>query len=35
MRKLLIALFSGAMLTATASADDVKIGIILGFTGPI
>ncbi|MBT4107004.1 MAG: ABC transporter substrate-binding protein [Proteobacteria bacterium] len=35
MRKLLIALFSGAMLTATASAEDVKIGIILGFTGPI
>jgi branched-chain amino acid transport system substrate-binding protein len=35
MRKLLIALFSGAMLTATAYAEDVKIGIILGFTGPI
>lgn len=35
MRKLLIALFSGAMVTATASAEDVKIGIILGFTGPI
>ena len=35
MRKLLIALFSGAMLTATASAEDVKIGIILGCTGPI
>ena len=35
MRKLLIALFAGAMLTATASAEDVKIGIILGFTGPI
>ena len=35
MRKLLIALFSGTMLTATASAEDVKIGIILGFTGPI
>ena len=35
MKKLLIALFSGAMLTATASAEDVKIGIILGFTGPI
>ena len=35
MRKLLIALFSGVMLTATASAEDVKIGIILGFTGPI
>ena len=35
MRKLFVALISSALLSATAFAEDVKIGIILGFTGPI
>ena len=35
MRKVFLALVSGAMLSGAAIADDVKIGIILGFTGPI
>jgi|TARA_B100001971_G_scaffold96402_1_gene89079 branched-chain amino acid transport system substrate-binding protein len=35
MRKVFLALVTGAMLSGAAIADDVKIGIILGFTGPI
>jgi branched-chain amino acid transport system substrate-binding protein len=35
MRKVFLALVTGAMLSGVAIADDVKIGIILGFTGPI
>jgi branched-chain amino acid transport system substrate-binding protein len=35
MRKVFLALLTGAMLSGAAIADDVKIGIILGFTGPI
>ena len=35
MKKLLIALAATTMLTTSALAEDVKIGVILGFTGPI
>ncbi len=35
MRKVFLALVTGTMLSGAAIADDVKIGIILGFTGPI
>ena len=35
MRKVFLAFVTGAMLSGAAIADDVKIGIILGFTGPI
>lgn len=35
MRKLLLALAATTMLSGTALADNVKIGVILGFTGPI
>ncbi len=35
MRKLLIALAATTMLAGPALAEDVKIGVILGFTGPI
>ncbi len=35
MKKLLIALAASTMLASTAMAEDVKIGVILGFTGPI
>ena len=35
MKKLLIALAASTMLATTAMAEDVKIGVILGFTGPI
>ncbi|MEZ5834602.1 MAG: ABC transporter substrate-binding protein [Geminicoccaceae bacterium] len=35
MRKLLLATAAGTLIAGTAMADDVKIGIILGFTGPI
>ncbi|NNE21488.1 MAG: ABC transporter substrate-binding protein [Rhizobiales bacterium] len=35
MKKLLIALAASTMLATTAMAADVKIGVILGFTGPI
>lgn len=35
MRKVFLALVTGAMLSGAAIADGVKIGIILGFTGPI
>ena len=35
MRKIFLALVSSALLSGTAIAEEVKIGIILGFTGPI
>ncbi|GAA6178668.1 MULTISPECIES: ABC transporter substrate-binding protein [unclassified Shimia] len=35
MKKLLLASAAGALLAGTASAEDIKLGIILGFTGPI
>ena len=35
MRKIFLALVSSALLSGTALAEEVKIGIILGFTGPI
>ena len=35
MRKVFLALAAATLLTGQAVADDVKIGIILGFTGPI
>ena len=35
MRKVFLALAASTLLTGQAVADDVKIGIILGFTGPI
>ena len=35
MKKLLVALAATTMLTTSALAADVKIGVILGYTGPI
>ena len=35
MRKIFLALVSSALLSGTALAEEVKFGIILGFTGPI
>jgi branched-chain amino acid transport system substrate-binding protein len=35
MKKLLLATAATALFAGAASADDVKIGIILGFTGPL
>ncbi|MCH1522587.1 MAG: ABC transporter substrate-binding protein [Arenicellales bacterium] len=35
MRKIFLALISSVLLSGTAFAEEVKIGIILGFTGPI
>lgn len=35
MRKLLLASAALAMLSAPAAAEDIKVGVILGFTGPI
>ena len=35
MKKLLIATAASALLAGSASAEDVKIGILIGFTGPI
>ena len=35
MRKIFLALISSALLSGTVLAEEVKIGIILGFTGPI
>ena len=35
MKKLLLATAATALIAGTASAEEVKIGIILGFTGPI
>jgi len=35
MKKLLLATAATALMAGVASADDVKIGVILGFTGPI
>ena len=35
MRKVFLALAAATLLSGHAVADDVKIGIILGFTGPI
>ena len=35
MKKLLLATAAGALLAGAASAEDVKLGISLGFTGPL
>ncbi|WP_373356956.1 ABC transporter substrate-binding protein [Pseudoroseicyclus sp. CXY001] len=35
MKKLMLATASAALMAGAASAEDVKIGIILGFTGPL
>ena len=35
MKKLLMASAAGALLAGAASAEDIKIGVILGFTGPL
>ena len=35
MKKLLMASAATALIAGAAAADDVKIGVILGFTGPI
>ncbi|MBO9477132.1 ABC transporter substrate-binding protein [Shimia sp. R11_0] len=35
MKKLLMASAAGALLAGAASAEDIKLGVILGFTGPI
>lgn len=35
MKKLLLATAASALLAGAASAEDVKIGILIGFTGPI
>ncbi|WP_166415723.1 ABC transporter substrate-binding protein [Cochlodiniinecator piscidefendens] len=35
MKKMLMATAATALLAGTASADDVKLGILIGFTGPI
>ncbi|MDZ4137088.1 MAG: branched-chain amino acid ABC transporter substrate-binding protein, partial [Paracoccaceae bacterium] len=35
MKKLLMATAATALMAGAASADEIKIGIILGFTGPL
>ena len=35
MKKLLLATAATALIAGTASAEDVKVGILLGFTGPL
>jgi branched-chain amino acid transport system substrate-binding protein len=35
MKKLLLATAATALFAGAASAEDVKIGILIGFTGPI
>ena len=35
MRKLLLATTAVALSAGAVSAEDIKIGVILGFTGPI
>ena len=35
MRKLLLATTAVALTAGFASAEDIKIGVILGFTGPL
>ncbi len=35
MKKLLMATAATALMTGAASAEDIKLGVILGFTGPI
>ncbi|SFK61968.1 ABC transporter substrate-binding protein [Shimia haliotis] len=35
MKKLLLATAAGALFAGAASAEDIKLGVILGFTGPI
>ncbi len=35
MKKLLMASAAGALLAGAASAEEIKLGVILGFTGPI
>ena len=35
MKKLLLATAATALVAGAASADEVKLGVILGFTGPI
>ena len=35
MKKLLLATAASALMAGAAGAEDVKIGILIGFTGPI
>ena len=35
MKKLLMASAAAALMAGGASADEIKLGVILGFTGPI
>ena len=35
MKKLLLATAAGALLAGAASAEEIKLGVIMGFTGPI
>jgi branched-chain amino acid transport system substrate-binding protein len=35
MKKLLLATAAGALMAGAASAEEIKIGVILGFTGPL
>lgn len=35
MKKLLAATASVALFAGAASAEDIKIGVVLGFTGPL
>ena len=35
MKKLLLATTAAALVAGTASAEDIKLGVILGFTGPL
>jgi branched-chain amino acid transport system substrate-binding protein len=35
MKKLLAATAAAALLAGAAGAEDIKIGVILGFTGPL
>ena len=35
MKKLLLATAASALMVGAASAQEIKIGVILGFTGPL
>lgn len=35
MKKLLMATAASALVAGAVSAEDIKLGVILGFTGPI
>ena len=35
MKKLLLATAAAALTTGAAGAEDIKLGILLGFTGPL